>query len=178
MRRDTFRWAIFFTLFFVASGLYARAQILNDVHIDRFIMVVPDIGSSVISVWGASPLRKGRSLDQIRYEYENNSQIIDILKEKRLPHAMAGEIFTVMVGMMVVSYQNQRDILEEKLGRSLTDQELVKEIQHMGVFSSEDIAEVKQALDFLHVACQWLGQKNFSLLNRRIGELSSVVAEL
>ena len=178
MRRNSFKWAIFFTLFFAASGLYARAQILSDVHIDRFIMVVPDIGSSVISAWGASPLRKETSLDQIQHEYENNGQIIDILKEKRLPHTMAGEIFTVMVGMMVVSYQNQRDILEEKLGRSLTDQELVKEIQHMGVFSSEDIAEVKQALDFLHVARQWLGQKNFSLLNRRIGELSSVVAEL
>ncbi len=178
MQRNSFIWAIVFIFFFSIGGLSARAQILSDVHIDRFIMVVPDIGSLVISAWGTSPLNEEESLDQIQHEYENNGQIINILEEKKLPHTMAGEIFTVMVGMMVVSYQNQRDILEKKLGRRLSDQELVKEIQHMGIFSHEDIAEVEQALNFLHVARQWLGQKNFSLLNRRIGELSSVVSEL
>lgn len=175
----TLSLCVIFSLFFVSSDrIFARAESLSDIHIDRFIMVVPEIGSSVMSAWDSSPLKTEVNLDDVQKQYEGDGQLVHVLQEKSLPTAMAREIFTVMVGMMVISYQSQRDMLENTLGRQLTDHELVKEIQKMGVFTSEDLQEVEQALSFLHSARQWLGQQNFSLLNRRIGELSSVVAEL
>ncbi|MGL4524509.1 MAG: hypothetical protein ACRCVN_03165 [Spirochaetia bacterium] len=158
-------------------SLFASATILTDVHIDRFIKVIPQISEIVMQAWNQTVIDSCQDFDQLSQEYAKNDSLIKALAQKSLSQSMAPDIFTVMLGIIVLSYQAQRHLLEKEIGQSVSDQQILDFLKNDGSLTAVDLQEIQRTLHFLDLAQAWLGQSNVSLLNRRIVELSSIITE-
>ncbi len=162
-------------------GQYSFAVVnssVDDIEIDRFVRIMPDLARHVLPLLSFDQLTNQSDIEQHYKIFITDTQVASLLKQQKVAQSTAQDIYIISLAMVVLSHQYQRDLLQQELGHILTDEQLLKELEQLPNMQADDKAEVQHMLQFMQQAQLWLGEANINIVKSREMQIATVLSEM
>lgn len=152
-------------LILAALPLFSQPPELSLSSIHRFTKVFPKISQDVANALSLTRLDSQMEIETAYKNFTGDKPLAQALTRGGETPAFAKELFTVLVGAVVASFEDEMQFLSQELGRAAQKEDIAQAMRDEGV-DEAGIALSMQSYDTVQRLKNWLGKKNLSAVQK------------